>query len=67
MRHLLLGGHAMQKKIALALLLAVMTLGLFGCPSQPTTTKSGPVYNDPDAARARAAERTKELDSNIQK
>jgi outer membrane lipoprotein SlyB len=56
----------MQKKIALALLLAVMTLGLFGCPSQPTT-KSGPVYSDPEAARARAAERTKELDTNIQK
>ncbi len=57
-----------MKKIVLAMLLVVMTLGLFGCPSQPTTaTKSGSVYSDPDAARARAQERTKELDSNIQK
>jgi outer membrane lipoprotein SlyB len=56
-----------MQKIALVLLMSVMTLGLFGCPTQPTTTKSGPVYNDPDAARARAGERTRELDSNIQK
>ena len=56
-----------MQKFALVLLTLVMTLGLFGCPSQPTTTKSGPVYNDPDSARARDAERTRELDSNIQK
>ena len=54
-----------MKKIALATLLVVMTLGLFGCPSEPTK-KSGSVYSEPEAARARAQERTKELDQNIQ-
>jgi hypothetical protein len=45
-------------------LLLVLSAGLLGCPSKEVRRD---VYSDPDAARARGAERTQELDRNIQK
>ena len=56
-----------MKKLGVVLLMLVMSAGLFGCPTKGETRRGGPVYSDPDAARARDAERTRELDSNIQK
>jgi hypothetical protein len=54
-----------MKRMSLVLLLLVMSAGLLGCPSKGEPRRD--VYSDPDAARARGAERTQELDRNIQK
>jgi hypothetical protein len=48
------------------LILLAMSAGLLGCAS-PAEPPRRDVYSDPDAARARSAERTQELDRSIQK
>lgn len=53
-----------MRKIGIVLVLLVMSAGLFGCPTKEVKRD---VYSNPDAARARGAEATKELDRNIQK
>jgi len=55
-----------MRRMGVMLLILAMSVGLLGCPGKEETRR-GPVYSDPDAARARGAEATKELDRNIQK
>jgi len=54
-----------MRRIGVVLVLLVMSVGLFGCPTKGEVQRD--VYSNPDAARARGAEATKELDRNIQK
>ena len=54
-----------MRRLSVVLLLLVMSAGLLGCPSKGEVR--GPVYSDPDAARARSAERTQEMERSIQK
>jgi len=54
-----------MKKIGIVIVLLVMSVGLFGCPTKGEVQRD--VFSNPDAARARGAEATKELDRNIQK
>jgi hypothetical protein len=55
-----------MRRISVVLLLLVMSAGMLGCASTAEPPRRD-VYSDPDAARARSAERTQELDRNIQK
>ncbi len=55
-----------MRRMSVMLLMLVMSVGLLGCPGKEETRR-GTVYSDPDAARARGAEATKELDRSMQK
>ena len=54
-----------MKRIGVVLLLLVLSAGLLGCSSQGEVKRDP--YSNPDAARARGADATKELDRNVEK